>query len=205
MGDSISDAGGRAPSRWRYRVGLRFLLAAVFFAALVLACVSREDRQARRRTAIVAELSSVGVMPLLEEPTGFSLLVKKLAPEQEPALVERLGRGWFERPTVFLCRQLEDDQVPFAVERLKLLGTVRAVHTEGPRPTQQGVSLLRDGLPGVDVVPSANPALHRYFRNQVEHAHLAVEGLQLAAILAAGLLATVVFLVWPLRRRKAPV
>jgi hypothetical protein len=92
------------------------------------------------------------------------------------------------------------------VERIRRLGIVREVHTQGPGLSQQGISELQGGLPGVDVVPSANPALHRYFRDQVEHTHSGAEGLKLAAVLAAGLLGILIFFAWPLvrhRRRKS--
>jgi hypothetical protein len=190
--------------RWQYRIGLRFLLVMILFSALVLAWVANESRRAERRTALVSELTRVGVSPLLEEPTGFGQLVKGLLPRYERRLGERIGRGWFDRPTVFVCRGLEDRQVPFAVERLRRLGTVREVHTQGPGLTPRGVSGLRNGLPGVNVVPSAKPALHRYFKDQVSHEHFAGEGLGLAAMLAVGLLGTLIFLAWPLLWRGRP-
>jgi hypothetical protein len=204
MSDAIPRAAGSAPKKWQYRFGLKFVLATVLFAALFLGWVMREYRQAEQRTALVAELTGVGVVPFLEEPTGLALLVKKVFPKYERPLGERIGRGWFGRPTVFVCRQLQDEQVPYALERLRFLGTVREVHTQGPRLTQRGVSELQNGLPGVDVVPSANPALHRYFRDQVEHEHLAVEGLQLAGLLALGLIGAVLFFAWPLRGHRRP-
>ena len=204
MRESTSRSVPTAPNRWQYRIGLRFLLLTVCFAGLILGWVTREHRQVNRRTALVAELSGVNVVPILEEPTGFGLLIKKVLPKYEQPITARIGRGWFDRTTVFVCRQLLDDQVPFAVERLKLLGTVREIHTQGAGISERGVSELRSGLPGVDVVPSANPALHRYFRDQVGHEHLAIEGLQLAALLLLGLLGTLVFFAWPLVRRRRP-
>ena len=204
MRQSISRSVPTAPNRWQYRIGLRFCLVTVCFAGLILGWVAREHRQANRRTALVAELSGVGVVPILEEPTGFGQLVKGVLPRYERAIVARIGRGWFDRPTVFVCRQLTDERVAFAVQRLKLLGTVREIHTQGPALSEQGISQLRSGLPDVDVVPSANPALHRYFRDQVGHEHLATEGLQLAALLLLGLIGTLVFFAWPLVRRRGP-
>ena len=202
MRESILNTGGSPQKRWQYRIGLRFLLVMVFFAALILGWVTREYRQAERRTALVAELSTIGVLTILDEPTGLALLVKKFFPKYEQPLRERIGIGWFQRPTVFVCTKLEDEQVPFAVKQLKALGTVRAVHTQGPHLTQRGVSDLQDGLPGVEIVPAANPALHRYFRDQVSHEHFATEGLQLAGLLVLGLFGTAVFFAWPLMRRR---
>jgi hypothetical protein len=206
MRESMPHASSAPAMRWQYRFGLKFLLVTVLFAALILGWVTREYRGAERRTALVSELSGVGVLTLLNEPTGLALLVKKVLPKYEQPLRNRIGIGCFERPTAFVCTRLTDEQVPFAVERLRLLGTVRAIHTEGPGLTQRGVSEMQSGLPGVDVVPSANPALHRYFRDQVTHEHLATEGLQLAALLAAGLFGTLVLFAWPLvkRRRRRP-
>src|SRR5689334_20418289 len=163
MRESIPHAADSAPEKWQYPIGLRFLMVMVLFAALILAWIARESRRAELRAALVAELARVGVAPLLEEPTGFGQLVRKFLPTYERRLGERIGRGWFDRPTVFVCRGLEDQQVPFVVERLRRLGTVREVHTQSTRLTSRGVSGLRSGLPGVNIVPSANPALHRYF------------------------------------------
>ncbi len=113
--------------------------------------------------------------------------------------------GWLYRPTVFLCARLADEQVPFAIDRLRRMGTVHEIHTSGPNLTQHGVAELQSGLPDVNVVPAANPNLHHYFRDQVEHEHLATEGLQLAGLLILGILGTIAFLAWPfVRRRPVP-
>jgi hypothetical protein len=202
MCESSPAARSSAPHRWRYRIGLRFLLLTVCLAALVLAWFTSEYRQAQRRTALVAELSSVGVISILDEPTGLALLVSKYRPKDLRALRKRIGRGWLERPTVFLCARLQDQHVSFAVERLKSLGTVREIHTSGPNLSARGISELERGLPDVNVVPAANPARHHYFRSQVEHEHLATEGLQLAGLIILGLLGTVAFFAWPLMRHR---
>jgi hypothetical protein len=203
MHESIPHTASSVPMKWQYRIGLRFLLVMVLFASLTLAWVARESRRAQLRSALFAELTRVGVSPLLEEPTGVGQLVKKFLPKYERRLGERIGRGWFDHPTIFVCWGLEDQQVPFVVERLSRLGTVREIHTQGTRLTPQGVSELRSGLPGVNVVPSANPALHKYFNDQINHEHFAGEGLKLAGLLALGLLGTLIFLAWPLSRRRS--
>jgi hypothetical protein len=190
--------------RWHYRFGLRFLLAMVLLAALILGWVAREHRRADERTFLVAQLHGVGVLSILDEPTGLALLLKKFLPRYERRLGDRIGRGWFDRPTVFECTRLKDEEVPYAAERLRRLGTVREIHTRGTQLTQQGASALQSSLPGVDVVPSANPSLHRYYNAQVYHEHFASEGLELAALLASGLLGTLIFLAWPLVRRRRP-
>jgi hypothetical protein len=154
--------------RWHYRFGLKFMLATVLLAALILGWVVPEQRRADERTALVAELTGVGVRPILEEPTAWGLLLMGGdRPGYRRWLRDRFGSGWFDLPAVFVCARLEDKHVPYAVERLGRLGTVREVHTQGRGLTQRGVSGLQSGLPGIDVVPSANPALHRYFRDQV--------------------------------------
>ncbi len=179
------------------------MLATVLLAALFLGWVVPEQRRADERTALVAELAGVGVQPILDEPTAWGLLLMGgNSPGYRRWVRERFGSGWFDRPTVFVCTRLEDEQVPYAVDRLRRLGTVREVHTQGPRLSQEGVSRLQSGLPDVDVVPSANRALHRYFRSQVEHEHSGTEGLKLAAVLALGLLGTLIFFAWPLVRRR---
>ena len=203
MREPTNQAADLLPMRWHYRFGMRFLLATVLLLALILGWVVPKQRRADERTALVAELAGVGVQPILEEPTTLGLLVMGgLNEKHRRRLREWFGGGWFERPTVFVCRRLEDKQVPYAVERLSRLGTVQEVHTQGPRLTQQGVSALQSGLPGIKVVPSANPALHRYFRDQVEHDHHDGKSLKLAALLALGLLGTLAFFAWPLVRRR---
>ena len=201
MAESIPLAADEAPMKWQYRIGLRFLLVMVLFAAMFLAWIAREARRAERRTVLVAELAGLGIAPVLEEPTGLYLLVEKLRPGSPRRLGEWIGRGWLERPTVFASRALDDERVPLAVERLRQLGTVRELHTGGSGLSERGVSRLRSGLPGVNVVPSAKPALHRYFNEQVSHEHFAAEGLALAALLGLVLLGTLIFLAWPLSKR----
>ena len=137
-----------------------------------------------------------------DEPTGLDLLVMKFSPKYAAALRKQIGMGWLYRPTVFVCARLEDEQVPFAIERLRRLGTVREIHTGGPNLTQHGVAALQSGLPDVNVVPASNPSLHHYFRDQVQHEHLATEGLQLAGLIILGILGTVAFFAWPLMRRR---
>jgi hypothetical protein len=70
--------------------------------------------------------------------------------------------------------------------------------TQGECPGCEG------GLPGIDIDRSANPAHHRYFRDQVEHEHSGAEGLKLAAVLAAGPLGILNFFAWPLVRHRRP-
>ena len=90
--------------RWHYRFGMRFLLATVLLAALILGWLVPEQRRADERTALIAELAGVGVHPILEEPTAWGfLLLKGNRPGYTRWLRDRLGSGWFDRPTVFVC------------------------------------------------------------------------------------------------------
>jgi hypothetical protein len=66
---------GLVTMKWRYRFGLKFMLAMVLLAALILGWVVPEQRRADARTALVAELAGVGVRPILEEPTAWGLLL----------------------------------------------------------------------------------------------------------------------------------
>jgi hypothetical protein len=202
MGEATPAARHSTPQRWRYRIGLKFLLVMICLAALVLASFTREYRMAERRTILIAELSSIGVISIHDEPTGLDLLVMKFSPSYERVLREKIGSGWLYRPSVFLCARLDDEHAPLAVERLKGLGTVRELHTQGTMLTARGVSELERGLPGVNVVPSANPSLHHYLRHQLGHDHLATEGLELAGLIFLGIVGTVAFFAWPLRRRR---
>ena len=72
MSDAIPRAAASVPKEWRYRFGMRFLLMTVLLSAWFWAGLWREHRRAERRTTLVTELSGVGVVPLLEEPTGLA-------------------------------------------------------------------------------------------------------------------------------------
>ena len=203
MSEQNPKTSGSSPAKRRFRFGLRSLIAAVALLGVAFGSIAREHRRAEQRVALVSELVPLGVRPLLEEPTGLGLFVRKVLPNRacETWIGERIGAGWFSRPTVFVCVSLGDEQVPFVVERLRRLGTVREVQLQGEQLTERGASELRSGLPGVGVVASNDPALQRYYHEQVDHEHAAVEGAALAALLAIGLLGILGGIAWTVVRR----
>jgi hypothetical protein len=135
------------------------------------------NRQIREREILVSELRVMGVQDVLTEATGLTQVVMKFSPGRHRWLIEHLGWGWFERPTVFRCLNLEDEKIPIVVERLRRLGTVRELHAD-ERLSAAAMTSLRAGLPGVNVVPQNDYSQHTYFHSQVYKAeHLAVEGL----------------------------
>ena len=184
--------------RGRFRFGLKGLLATVLALTLVFGWVGCENRRAQQQPILVADLVGVGVQPQLEEPTSLGLLIKKRIPDQERWVSERIGEGWLSRPTVFLCTKLKDEQVPYAIERWQRLGTVREIHYQSPNLTAQGIDRIRGGLPGVGVVPRANPALQRYYNDQIRGTHFALGGVMIEAALAIVLFGVLASIVWSL-------
>jgi hypothetical protein len=181
-------------------LGLRGLLLAVLLLAVAFGGIALQHRRAEERTALVAELARVGVHSRSVEPTALAEFVRKFLPQHEAWIGDRIGPGWFSRPTVFVCFQLSDEQVPDAIERLRRLETVREVHLHSQRLTERGASQLRSGLPGVGVMPD-DPALTTYFNDQVYQEHFAAGGAALTALLAIGLLGILALFAWPLVRR----
>ena len=91
--------------RRHYRFGLKFMLATVLLAALILGWVVPEQRRADEKTALVAELTGVGVRPDLRKSPrrGASPNGGEPPRVQAVAALSRFGSGWFDRPTVFVC------------------------------------------------------------------------------------------------------
>jgi hypothetical protein len=188
------------PARRRLRFGLRTLLAAILLVALPLGWVAREHHRAAERSALVAELTDARVRVVLAEPTNFGLWVRKRLPGREAWVRDRIGDGWFSVPTAFDATRLDDERVPFALARLGRLGTVREVYFHGGRTTEAGVSALRSGLPGVNVVPWRDTSRHHYLNAQGGE-HFAFGPAAFEASLALWLLGIVAWAAWSLARR----
>ena len=180
--------GGRPRRRWFG--GTRGVLAVVALAALGLAWLAAEHREAGRRARLVAELGRAGAWSGLDEPTIVGQVVRKFGPGREAWLRARIGRGWFDHPSIFVAGHLDDARVPAVARRLRELGTVREVHYDGAGLTAGGIAALRADLPGVNVVPIAAPAEHREFLAAMRGPHLAYGALGFSiavAVLALGL------------------
>ncbi len=209
MSEAMIRPPGPAPLKRRFQLGLRGLLATILVLALICGWIAREHRRAQERTALVAELGSVGISPCLEEPTGLDFWIKKRIPGREAWVRDRIGEGWLSCPTVFVCWTLADSQVPYAVDRLRRLGTVREVHYQNGPLTETGIAQMRTGLPDVGVVPRANPSLQRYYLSKTTGEQFALSGLVFEAFLAIGLLGILSAIILPLvtlvvsRRRAA--
>ena len=178
----------------RYRFGLRWLLFIVTLASLAVSWIGCEHRRAQHQSALVSELANIGVVVDLEEPTGAGLLVRKFLPQYEEWLGERVGPGWFHRPTVFVSRRLDADQIAQAAERLNRLGTVREVQLRGPQSAEQ-LEQLRSELRGALVLDSHDLARRP---TTPPSAHFASAGLGLLAALFLALAGTAALLAWPL-------
>jgi len=198
MSEPINAAMEPTLRRGRFRFGLKGLMATVLAFTLVFGWIGCENRRAQQQPILVADLVGVGVQPELEEPTSLGLFIRRRIPDQEAWVRERIGEGWLSRPTVFLCTKLKDEQVPFAIERWKRLGTVREVHYQSPNLTKRGIDKIRGSLRGVGVVPRANPALQRYYNNQTRGTHFALGGVMIEATFAIILLGVLASIVWSL-------
>jgi hypothetical protein len=191
------------PGRRKFFSGMRGLLAAIVLIALGLGWLAYEHRRAERRTILVAELARSGTLSRLDEPTVVGQVVKKFWPRREAWMRDRIGGGWFDHPSIFVCFNLHDEQVPGIVQRLRELGTVKEVHYHGDQLTEAGISGLRAGLPEVNVVPNASPALHRYFLASVGM-HVAYGAMFFTIGVAILLLALLVLAIrWLARRLRA--
>jgi hypothetical protein len=183
--------------------GTRGLLFVILSLALVFGWFGREYRRAEERTMLVAELARENASSRLNEPTLSGQLVRKFLPGRERRIRDKVGGGWFDRPTVFVLFHLTDAKVSGVAERLRKLGTVREVHYDGPDLTERGVEALRDGLPGVNVVPNASTDLHRYWLMRTRSETVAYEAMFFTiAVLIAFCLMAVALLRWFVRRLR---
>jgi hypothetical protein len=190
----------RAPERRKTLSGTRRLLAAIILVAMALGWLAHAHRQAERRAVLMSELARSGVLGRLTEPTHLSLIVKKFWPNREAWLRGKIGGGWFDHPSIFVTSRLDDEQVPGVTGRLRELGTVLEIHYGDL--SDEGISQLMAGLPGVNVVPNASPALHRFWLASMGE-HVAYGAMIFALVVAAtllGLLAVSIF--WVARRYR---
>lgn len=189
MASTVDRAAQRGRPRRRWFGGTRGVLVLIALVALGLAWLAREHREAGRRGSLVAQLGRARVLSRLDEPTVVGQVVKKFWPGREAWLRARIGRGWFDHPSIFWASDLDDARVPEVARRLRELGTVREVHYGGANLTAAGIAALRADLPGVNVVPNASPAEHREFLAS-QGTHLAAGALGftiVVAVLALGL------------------
>ena len=188
------------PGNRKFFSGTRGLLASIVLIALGLGWFAHEYRRAERQTILMAELARSGTHSRLNEMTIVGQIVKKFWPRREAWIRGKIGAGWFDHPSIFVCDRLDDDQVPGIARRLRELGTVQEVHYGGARLTKSGIAGLRVGLPGVNVVPNASPALHRYFLASMG-THTAYGALSFMIVVTITLLCLLAFVIrWLVRR-----
>jgi len=183
--------------------GTRGLLAAILLVALGLGWFAHEHRRTQRQTILIGELARSGMISRLDEMTTLSQFVKKFCPSREAWLRDKIGDGWFDHLSIFMTFKFNDDQVPQVVERLRELGTVQEVHYGGGWLTEAGISRLRDGLPGVNVVPNAAPDQHRFFLASMGE-HMAYGALGFTIVVALILLTSLILSIrWLILRFRA--
>ena len=159
------------PNRRRIFTGTRGLLAFIVFMALGLGWFAHLYRQAERRTILLDELARSDMHDMLNEPTVVGQVIKKFWPGRESWVRGRIGSGWIDKPSIFKSGKIVDDQVAGIAQNIRELGTVREVHYDGERLSEAGIASLRDGLPGVNVVPYDLTELHHYFRSMMIGTH----------------------------------
>jgi len=184
------------PKRRSFRFSLKALLASVLFLSLVFAWIAFENRKAQEQSALVAELSELGIAPYLREPTAVGFFVRKHFSGQEGRIRDFLGEGWLSRPTVLVCWDLGDDDAPTAVDKLKRLGTVREIHYQEGHVTEQALAELQSGLPGVGVVPRGDPTQQVYYRSKTGGEQFAMSLLVFEVSLLLILLGSLVAVLW---------
>jgi hypothetical protein len=124
--------------RRRLRFGMRSLLGIVLFLGLVFGWLTRMQRQAIEREAIVTDLVNDWVRVESREPTLCWRAISMLLRERtvligtQIRLGKWLGLGWVSYPVSFSAdNSLKDEAIPGVIKRLQLLGDVYEVQFHG--------------------------------------------------------------------------
>jgi hypothetical protein len=122
--------------RRRLRFGLRGLIGSILLIGLALGLIAREDRRVRTQSAVIADLSRMGVHAGGHRPTLPCFIAMKLYSTNNRAIENRFSRwvdpGWFYRVEWFNAGRLEEERMPAVVERLVRLGAVKEVYFNEP-------------------------------------------------------------------------
>ena len=180
-------------------IGLGLLVVVLVFA-VVFAWFGHESHRVTQQTRLLSELGLMEIHVREREPTGLSLVARRLLGQDDAWARNRLGEGWFWRPRVLVTWTTTDEQVPEVVKRIKRLGVVSELHLEESPVTEQGIATLKNELPDVAVLTRAD-LINEVNPRPTEH--FASVALQHVATVGAGVLGVVIVLVWPvLRWRK---
>ena len=138
MNEPTIQAAVSASKRRRLRFGMRSLLGIVLILGLVFGWLTRMQRQAIEREAIVTDLANDWVHVESREPTFCWRAISMLLPERtvligtQIRLGKWLGLGWLSYPVSFSAdNSLRDEVVPGVIKRLQLLGDVHEVQFHG--------------------------------------------------------------------------
>jgi hypothetical protein len=142
---------------------VRGLLVAVFLAALPSGWVARHLQEARNRVALVAELDRAQVYVWQYEPTPLGRCVRVLPSPLERWIRTRLGDSLLSGPSAISAYHMQEDQIPFLLERLRQFPTLRTVDFGRGQLTEETLDRIRKALPNVGV--EVNPSIGVFAEN----------------------------------------
>jgi hypothetical protein len=116
----------RAKRRW-LQFRLRTLLLAALFASLPMAWIAYQRQLARNRQAAVAELDRLNVLVYQYEPTVLGRTIRPWT-SFDQIVRRRLGDDFVSSPSAVNAAHIDDAQVAYLIERLKLFPELRLVH-----------------------------------------------------------------------------
>jgi hypothetical protein len=138
MNEPAVQATVSASKRRRLRFGMRSLLGIVLFLGMVFGWLTRMQRQAIEREAIVTDLANDWVHVESRKPTlcwrAISMLLRGRTVRigTQIRLGMWLGLGWLSYPVSFSAdNSLRDEAIPGVIKRLQLLGDVHEVQFHG--------------------------------------------------------------------------
>jgi hypothetical protein len=195
MSESMRSDAESQPTRFRF--GLKWVIVVVLVFSVVFACVARESHRVKRQARLMNDLAQIGVRVRGGEPTGWSLVARKVLGRRDVWLRQRMDANWFSRPRELVTWTATDQQIPVLIERIEQLGDVRELHLEQSPVTQQGIAVLKSELPTVAVLTRTD-VMSRTAAQPKEQ--FATAAFQLLAIVAGGFLCITIVLIWPLLR-----
>jgi hypothetical protein len=140
----------RRPFRWR--IGLKTLLAVVLVVGLGLGWVARNVHRVEAQPAVIAQLRRVGVQVAESKPSIWALIAQLLRdPASLKQLHDRRNPLLGRTVTAISLPRLTDEQATDVVERLSGLSDLEwmTVPKTGLSPT--AIEAIKSSLPSVEI------------------------------------------------------
>jgi hypothetical protein len=124
----------------------------MLLAGLISGWFAHELQRARERVAIVAELDRVGVYVYQYEPTNLGHFLRRALPTPAENWVRtRLGDSLLSGPSAFSSHTLRRGDLPYVLERLGRLSTVRTIRFPAGLLSEEDMGRLRKAMPKAEV------------------------------------------------------